>query len=103
MKKIIIASLLMSSVTAFAKNEEPKTKIDLSKKEETVLVAKKNFKEEKKVIKIEKAKILNSFQQCVFDNSMSISLMYISMGIPTTEGYVEAAATVSCMSSFGML
>lgn len=48
MKKIIIASLLMSSVIAFAKNEEPKTKIDLSKKEETVLVAKKNFKEEKK-------------------------------------------------------
>jgi len=103
MKKIIIASLLMSSVTIFAKTEEPKTKNDLPKKEEKVLVAKKNFKEEKKVIKIEKAKKLSSFQQCVFDNSMSIYLMYISMGIPTTEGYVEAVATVSCMSSFGML
>lgn len=76
-------------------------KTDLSKNDEKVLVAKKDVKEEKKVIKIVSAKVMNPFQQCVFNNSISISLMYLSMGIPTEEGFAEAAATASCMASFG--
>lgn len=103
MKKITIASLLIASTVAFAKTEEPKNRIDFSKREEKALVAKKDFKEEKKVVKIENAKVLNTFQQCVFNNSMSISLMYISMGIPTTEGFIEAAATATCIATFGVL
>ncbi|RLJ31347.1 hypothetical protein CLU97_0760 [Chryseobacterium sp. 7] len=99
MKKIIIASLLMTSAVVFAKTEEPKMKTDLSKNHEKVLVAKKDVKEEKKVIKIGNAKVMNPFQQCVFNNSMSISLMYLSMGIPTADGFVEAAATASCIAS----
>ncbi|MGE8513237.1 MAG: hypothetical protein ACN6N7_11085 [Chryseobacterium culicis] len=103
MKKIIIASLLMTSVVVFAKTEEPKANTIETPKAETVLIAKKNFKDEKGVIKMATAKRLNPFQQCVFNNSISLSLMYISMGIPTEEGFVEAAATASCIASFGGL
>lgn len=102
MKKIIFMLLLTTSAMSFAKTEEPKVKtIETKNKTETVLIAKKNFKEEKVVIKIAKAKVMNPFQQCVFNNSMSISLMYLSMGIPTEEGFAEAAATASCIASFG--
>ncbi|MFN4363027.1 hypothetical protein [Chryseobacterium hispalense] len=44
MKKIFITTLLTVSTVAFAKTEEPKTKTDLPKKEEKVLVAKKTIK-----------------------------------------------------------
>lgn len=104
MKKIIVTSLVMTSALLFAKTEEPKMKTDLSKNDEKVLVVKKDIKEEiaeKKVIKIGNAKVMNPFQQCVFNNSISISLMYLSMGIPTEEGFAEAAATASCIASFG--
>ncbi|SIQ31723.1 hypothetical protein [Chryseobacterium sp. RU33C] len=104
MKKIIIASLLMTSAVVFAKTENPKLNtVESKSKTEAVLKAKKNFKDENVVIKVAKAKVMNPFQQCVFNNSMSISLMYISMGIPTSEGFAEAAATASCMASFGGL
>ncbi|MCJ7933941.1 MAG: hypothetical protein MUW56_09980 [Chryseobacterium sp.] len=53
MKKIIISSLLMVSAIAFAKTETPNSKIDLPKKEEKVLMAKKNFKDENLNKKIE--------------------------------------------------
>lgn len=49
MKKILITTLLTVSTVAFAKTEEPKTKTDLPKKEEKVLVAKKTIKGEKKI------------------------------------------------------
>ncbi|THV56652.1 hypothetical protein [Chryseobacterium candidae] len=55
MKKIIFALLLTTSAMLFARTEEPKVKIEESKsKVETVLVAKKNFKDEKAAIKMNK-------------------------------------------------
>jgi hypothetical protein len=53
MKRIILPLLLTTSVMLLAKTEEPKAKSDeIKNKEETILIAKKNFKDEK-VIKIE--------------------------------------------------
>lgn len=49
MKKILITTLLTMSTVAFAKTEEPKTKTDLPKKEEKVLVAKKTIEGEKRI------------------------------------------------------
>ncbi|MGH1518514.1 hypothetical protein [Chryseobacterium sp. JK1] len=103
MKKIIFTVLLTTSVMLFANTEEPKVKTTFPKQEGKVLVEKKDVKEEKKVIKIESARTMNPFQECVSNNSMSISLMYLSMGIPTTDGFAEAVATVSCIASFGGL
>ncbi|WP_027378672.1 hypothetical protein [Chryseobacterium daeguense] len=100
MKKTIIASLLMSTTIVFAKTEEPKFKKNLSK-EDNFLVTKKNIKEEKSQIKIMLKPVQSPFQQCVFNNSMSLSLMYLSMGIPTESGFIEAVATASCLASFG--
>ncbi|WP_300691782.1 hypothetical protein [Chryseobacterium sp.] len=103
MKKIIFTLLLTTSAMSFAKAEEPKVKTIFPKQERKVLIAKKTIQQEEKVvIKIAKAKIMNPFQECVFNNSMSISLMYLSMGIPTAEGFAEAVATGSCMASFGV-
>ncbi|MDR3024054.1 hypothetical protein [Chryseobacterium sp.] len=53
MKRIIFMLLLTTSAMSFAKTEEPKVKTEESKVE-TVLVAKKNFKDEKAEIKISK-------------------------------------------------
>lgn len=47
MKKIIITSLLIISVTTFAKTEGPKSKVSLSKKEKRNLVATKTIQEAK--------------------------------------------------------
>lgn len=60
MKKILITTLLTVSTVAFAKTEEPKTKTDLPKKEEKVLVAKKPLKEMKYQIIIGHSKICSS-------------------------------------------
>lgn len=55
MKKIIFMLLVTTSAMSFAKAEEPKVKTEESKsKVETVLVGKKNFKDEKSEIKIAK-------------------------------------------------
>lgn len=55
MKKNIFMLLLTTSVMSFAKGEEPKVKVEESKsKVETVLAAKKNFKDEKVVLKMAK-------------------------------------------------
>ena len=55
MKKIIFMLLVTTSAMSFAKGEEPKVKIEEGKsKVETVLVAKKNFKDEKAEIKVSK-------------------------------------------------
>ncbi|MGG7439821.1 hypothetical protein ACQ7CU_17230 [Chryseobacterium arthrosphaerae] len=55
MKKIIFTLLLATSAMLFAKTEEPKVKTEESKsKVEAVLIAKKNFKDEKAVIKVSK-------------------------------------------------
>ncbi|WP_241316076.1 hypothetical protein [Chryseobacterium arthrosphaerae] len=51
MKKIIFTLLLATSAMLFAKTEEPKVKTEESKVE-AVLIAKKNFKDEKAVIKV---------------------------------------------------
>ncbi|MEE6129997.1 hypothetical protein V2E39_21555 [Chryseobacterium arthrosphaerae] len=53
MKKIIFTLLLATSAMLFAKTEEPKVKTEESKVE-AVLIAKKNFKDEKAVIKVSK-------------------------------------------------
>ncbi|RTZ50283.1 hypothetical protein EJ377_10525 [Chryseobacterium arthrosphaerae] len=53
MKKIIFTLLLATSAILFAKTEEPKVKTEESKVE-AVLIAKKNFKDEKAVIKVSK-------------------------------------------------
>lgn len=67
MKKIIIASLLMVSTITFAKIEDPKAKTELPVKEK-VLVAKKDFKNEKTEKKIEiKAVERTSLEQCLTD------------------------------------
>lgn len=103
MKKITLASLLMVSTLYFAKTEEPKKNTDLPKKEEKVLVAKKNFKDEKTENKIELKVLRTPFQQCVLDNSISIFAAYYVMGIPVDGDFIQAAATVQCMSDFDML
>lgn len=52
MKKIIIVPLMLLSAIVFAKTEEPKTKVDILKKEEKVLVPKKTLRDEKTIQKI---------------------------------------------------
>ncbi|WP_330744723.1 hypothetical protein [Chryseobacterium sp. CP-77] len=54
-KKDCLTFETASSVMSFAKGEEPKVKVEESKsKVENVLVAKKNFKDEKVLVKIAK-------------------------------------------------
>jgi len=102
MKKITLGSLLMVSSLYFAKTEEPKKNTELPKKEEKVLVAKKNFKDEK-ADKIELKVFRTPFQQCVLNNSISIFAAYYVMGIPVDGDFIQAAATVQCMSDFDIL
>lgn len=102
MKKIIIATLLMSSSIAFAKTDEPKSKTDLSKKEEKALVVKKNVREEKAEKKIVLKIKRTPFSDCVLNNSISMWAMYYTMGIAVDGEIVEAAATAQCMVDFGL-
>ncbi len=75
MRKIIIASLLMTSAVAFAKTEEPKVKTDQSKNEEKILVAKKNFKEEKVKNKI----IVNKNKALILISPSTMCFIYESV------------------------
>lgn len=90
----------MSSVVALAKTEEPKMEKDLPKK---VLIAKKNFKDQKNVEKITLKVIRGPFQQCVLNNSINLFAIYYTMGIPLNGEYIQAAATVQCMAEYGLL
>lgn len=66
MKKFIIVPLVLLSAIVFAKSEEPKTKTDLPKKEEKVLIAKKTLQNEKTLQKITIKKVeLDPHTSCV--------------------------------------
>lgn len=102
MKKIILTALITSSVFLFAKVEEPKLK-ETYHSEGKVLVAKKNFKEEKVEKKIElKTTAANVFEQSVFDRSLTLWTIHYLTITPIDMDFIGAVATAQCMADLGL-
>ncbi|MCE4064964.1 hypothetical protein [Chryseobacterium gleum] len=93
MKKIIFMALITMSTMLFAKEENPNVRKDLnSSQKETFLVAKKNLKDEKEVVKI--AKIMKPVE-------MNLEgCLAIAFNITAVDPPLGTAMVSSCLETY---